>query len=72
MNLPQNPYAFPVGYHPEGNSADQQGMSLRDWFAGQALNSFQGRLNKTSSASQAYKYADAMLAQREKDTQNAP
>lgn len=29
--------AFPCGYHPDGNSADQGGMSLRDWFAGQAL-----------------------------------
>ena len=27
--------AFPVAYHPEGNSADQPGMSLRDWLAGQ-------------------------------------
>lgn len=29
--------AFPMGYHPEGNSADHQGMSLRDWFAGNTL-----------------------------------
>ncbi len=29
--------AFPAGYHPEGNSADQFGMTLRDWFAGQAM-----------------------------------
>lgn len=30
---PENPPAFPMGYHPEGNSADQSGMTLRDYFA---------------------------------------
>jgi len=29
--------AFPCGYHPEGNSADQSGMTLRDYFAAKAL-----------------------------------
>ena len=29
--------AFPMGYHPEGNSADQFGMTLRDYFAAAAL-----------------------------------
>jgi hypothetical protein len=29
--------AFAAGYHPEGNSADHPGMSLRDYFAAAAL-----------------------------------
>lgn len=32
-----NIMAFPVGFHPEGNSADQQGMNLRDYFQAHAL-----------------------------------
>lgn len=46
----------------------QHGMSLRDWFAGQALNA---RLSDPESAgkpddfaSDAYRYADAMLKAR--------
>ena len=29
--------AFPMGYHPDGNSADHEGMSLRAWLAGKAM-----------------------------------
>ncbi len=25
--------AFPMSYHPDGNNADHQGMTLRDWIA---------------------------------------
>lgn len=32
-----NDPAFPCGFHPEGNSADQRGMSYRQWLIGQAL-----------------------------------
>ena len=64
--------AFPVGYHPEGNSADQPGMSLRDWFAGQALQgmmanpillSADGEFRETNFA-MCYQCADAMIAAR--------
>jgi len=64
--------AFPT--HPIlYGSADQhlaQGMSLRDWFAGQAL-AWAGHDNWTSSdprllAERAYQMADAMLAARGK------
>ena len=63
-------YAFPVGFHPQGNSADQQGMLLRDWFAGQALNGwiikFDATVGFDAYASNAYKLADAMLRERAK------
>ena len=57
-------------------SADLGGMSLRDWFAGQALAGWlasfgddaQHPIDKTGEviATQAYKTADAMLAARSK------
>ena len=46
------------------------GMSLRDWFAGQALASMAHPQNigePKISAKMAYEVADAMLAEREKD-----
>ena len=59
--------AFPMGFHPEGNSADTQGMSLRDWFAGQAL----AVLADPASCGEArptarycYEMADAFIAAR--------
>jgi len=45
-----------------------KGMTLRDWFAGQALagvNCFMDR--KDLNAMQAYDMADAMLAERDKE-----
>jgi hypothetical protein len=46
----------------------RDGMSLRDWFAGQALLGMLNRTqyNETIAASYAFKYADAMLAERNK------
>lgn len=63
--------AFPMGYHPEGNNADHIGMSLRDWFAGMAL---QGMLSQGPSegtpfdqwAFTAFHMADAMIEARKK------
>jgi hypothetical protein len=60
--------AFPI----PGNvlaSEPQKGMSLRDWFAGQAL---LGILNKGVQSAEsvhltAYLIADQMLAERKKD-----
>ena len=34
--LPDENRAFPMGYHPEGNSADHQGMSHRAYLAAHA------------------------------------
>lgn len=68
--------AFPLQVMaPHGDSANDQrlpGMSLRDWLAGQAITSFlQGRTVGQMAdgvpenvASQAYRLADAMLAER--------
>ena len=49
-----------------------EGMSLRDWFAGQALQKASGGNDKSAAAisARAYYIADAMLAAR-KETDNA-
>jgi uncharacterized protein YodC (DUF2158 family) len=58
--------AFPREYTHKGCS----GMSLRDWFAGQALANSRTFFGENSSATpedvalQAYAVADAMLAER--------
>ena len=66
--------AFPV---TAGNSVYTSGMSLRDYFAGKAMNGIvagywsnpqMGWLGPTHHAEEAYYIADAMLAQRLKDT----
>lgn len=43
------------------------GMSLRDWFAGMALRSCNHQGSVEWLASEAYRMADAMLAEREKE-----
>ena len=52
-----------------GTDIPYDGMSLRDWFAGMALSQCRiGDWNKCEDgAKYCYDYADAMLAQREKD-----
>lgn len=69
MNPTENPPAFPSGLE-NGGTSRVQGMSLRDWFAGQALS---GLIVTTVSgvkfvdlASDAYNIADAMLTERNK------
>jgi len=58
--------AFPMGYHPEGNSADQFGMTLRDHFAGKAIQALIVRGWGLENASgKAYEIADAMIKERE-------
>lgn len=79
MGAPDNPPAFPRIGEGFGNpSYDTPGMSLRDWFAGQALagdlasqNEFTGEWPTTSSGEHLrgraeffYRFADAMLAAR--------
>lgn len=60
--------AFPV---TAGNQFFTTGMTLRDWFAGQALVNLADRAGSMAfdpkgAASIAYEFADAMLAEREK------
>ena len=60
--------AFPQ--HPEAEHNTDPGMTLRDYFAGQALTGFASPtgINGEWAAKRAYQYADKMLKQRE----NAP
>lgn len=65
QDKPGNPPAFPV---PDSNHL---GMSLRDWFAGQALMGLHANPNLNDNdpafdAKLSYKAADAMLAERAK------
>jgi hypothetical protein len=63
-----NPYAFPVAW-PEPN-VPEPGMTLRDWFAGQALAMLpligETNLEPSEWAHDAYRMADAMLTERTK------
>ena len=60
-------FAFPVPN--DANTNGQGGMTLRDWFAGQALAGLYADSNVNISAEKAaeavYKTADAMLKARE-------
>lgn len=65
--------AQPIYQHPHGATgmSSQEGMTLRDWFAGQALGGMLGgtpgsHLQEEACAKAAYSYADAMLAERSK------
>lgn len=72
--MADNPAAFPHSSGAQGCD----GMSLRDWFAGQALRlelldqefvtymGYRGAKITDAWAKRAYEIADAMLAQREK------
>jgi hypothetical protein len=58
------------GTCPDGNDPRdaQEGMTLRDWFAGQALihvANWKGLDDATSTAQAAFRIADAMIAERE-------
>lgn len=68
-NKPKNPHAFPV----VGSDfySDSEGMTLRDYFAGQALTgilSNNSNDHKTSKdiVRESYALADEMLAERER------
>jgi hypothetical protein len=61
--------AFAAGYHPEGNSADHPGMSLRDYFAATAMTAIPHcgdgpELDSGDFARACYEWADAMLDAR--------
>jgi len=79
MSEKNNPAAFPraATWSPDGQHVvpQQQGMTLRDWFAGRALAGMCAMMDKISApanmsgenglALQAYLIADAMLAARQ-------
>ena len=57
--------AFPV---PEdANMNEQEGLSKRDWFAGQALAGAEWVASHAKMAEYCYWIADAMLAERAKE-----
>ena len=63
----ENPPAFPLA--TTADTIDYFGMTLRDWFAGQALAgllTLPDWLNPSDPARSAYRIADAMLAERSK------
>lgn len=61
---PHNPSAFPF----VGTYTAAPGMTLRDWFAGQALAGWlaDGAEDHRNAAKHAYLFADAMLLERKK------
>lgn len=71
MAKPENPPAFPVRIEsPAGVIDILHGMSLRDWFAGQALTWLPHvgcgpDLDNYDTARAAYQLADAMLSARQ-------
>ena len=65
--------AFPTQELPQWSWPGSTGMSLRDWFAGQALSGLLSGFYRTSTnanlaevPAEAYAIADAMLAERAK------
>lgn len=64
-------YAFPSVLNINGVRHEQTGMTLRDWFAGQALASAgSSSLDAVRIAKACYERADAMLAQRDSGGNN--
>ncbi len=67
--------AYPYMHkHPtSGQTTESEGMDLRDWFAGLAMQALLGYEESTvqNDVEFAYQYADAMMKQREiKDVPN--
>ena len=58
------PHKWPVMESGDVVNYDYHGMTLRDWFAGQALSGLVAQSDKKVVAQLAYKIADAMLAAR--------
>jgi hypothetical protein len=59
--------AYPIMYkHPTtGLIVENEGMELRDWFAGQALTKLIGSADIDVTVKSAYRWADAMMKARE-------
>lgn len=71
--MSKDPMAFPFSYPAAGNSIEHnQGMTLRDWFAGQALAGMCGDATATENmakddiAEWCYGIADDMMKERDK------
>ena len=75
MSAPDGGPAFPFEFRsPNTGQEVYPGMTLRDYFAAQALNGYLAGRNSTHVSSRCndvadacYAYADAMLAAREKE-----
>lgn len=69
-HTPDNPFAFPVPN--DANNNGDSGMTLRDWFAGQALAGMLANPNNLRTETfltmgqDALRFADAMLLARSK------
>ena len=66
-DIPAFPRPASVGFG-EMYRHEQEGMTLRDWFAGQAVTNMNFRDDWGSIARRAYQLADAMLAERTRGT----
>lgn len=79
---PENPFVFPhPAYHVPMSAGmsvinttelylgPSSGITLRDHFAGLAMQSLVGTMPEKQVAKESYIYADAMLAEREKEVQ---
>ena len=62
--------AFPIDANNSLDRCIYTGMTLRDWFAGQALTQTAVDHEPDSAARLAYDYADAMIAAREVKPRN--
>lgn len=66
-------YSEPAFPQADERRPSHEGMSLRDWFAGQALVALIGNgHDKPSAVEYAYSTADAMLAERSKPSTPTP
>ena len=64
-----NPSAFPEVPGDFNAYEGRPGMTLRDWFAGQAMNQFselESQIDFESMSIMCYEFADAMLKARKK------
>lgn len=72
MSKPDGGAAFPIERIDSeyGTRWTESGMTLRDWFAGQALTGLlaERSLAAPAAATRAYEYADAMIAERESES----
>lgn len=73
MNKPFNEYAFPhIQWHPNGTGNQVSGMTLRDWFAGMALQGYLASWPESgvkvehipTITMKCFQFADAMLKER--------
>ncbi len=74
MSTPTNPPAFPqpIASNDFAHSTDsvRAGMTLLDYFAGQALAGYLDNDTPPGAASLAYQAAEAMMAERAKRAEN--